>query len=598
MGILLVASLGAFFISTHSQRATAMRNSNAHDLDKILVSVAEMSTAFEQIRVNPMSQRSEVDQARVGRAVRSGEQALERVHIALEAGQYSESSERVLRQPTLSPLNELEDLFFLANKVVTSSRSDPGTAKAAALAANISRQVLPVLLKVSESELLSVQQAGHRQVLFSLVAILLTLGGMAVAFFTVLLPTERYVVSSQEEIEAGRQEALAASQAKSLFLATMSHEIRTPLNGVLGLNQLLLEGETDPERRQMLSLAVSSGQSLHQIINDILDLSKIEAGKLELERADFDVRQLCQEVGDLFAAQAKQKGIVLKLEVGDTGEGCWVSGFAKPTRQVVLNLVNNAVKFTDSGSIVLRLEEISGNAEKPRMVRISVQDTGIGISEDALDRVFDQFEQADASTTTRFGGTGLGLAIVKRLAEAMGGDVDVESTVGCGSTFSVVLPVRDAAPRPVFSQKRSRDLSCLEGRKVLVVDDNRVNRLVATKMLERLGCVVLCAEDGIAAVKAEADWRPELVLMDVRMPGIDGLEATRRIHDNAVEANRVAAPIVGLSANAMEEHREEGLAAGMDGYLTKPLKREALEEELLRHLNFKNAEEKENIKCA
>lgn len=594
LSILLIAVLGGVMISALGQRTVTVRAENAHDLDQILVAVAEMSIAFEQIRVDPDSQRSEVDQARVGRAVRSGRQGMERVLDALRRGAYSQEAAQVLQQPTLNPIDELTDLFFLADVISDFQHDGQKTAKAAHLAAGVSRQVLPVLMRVTQAEMAAAERANQRQVYVLVVAACISLAGIWVSVASVLLPMERYIVASQEEIEAGRQDAMAASRAKSQFLATMSHEIRTPLNGVLGVNQLLQDGEEDPEKQQMLALAVSSGNALLQIINDILDLSKIEAGKLELVAEDFDAVALCREVVDLFAVQAREKAVSMQLKVASELEAMWVRGHAKQARQIVLNLVNNAVKFTDSGEIVVRLDRDFGVSGEADFLRVSIRDTGVGIAEDALDRVFGQFEQEDASTTARFGGTGLGLANVRRLAEATGGQVAVESTQGSGSIFTVLLPV-EAAADGRSAVPADLDRTVLQCARVLVVDDNRVNQMVAGKMLEKLGCKVRSASDGDLAIRLASEWRPDVILMDVRMPGMDGLEATRRIRSNAKEARQPVVPIVGLSANAMEEHRREGLDAGMVGYLTKPLKRDALEAELVKQLHARNAKTKDEV---
>lgn len=599
LGILLVASIGAFGILSLAQRDVSVRSANVRVMDEVLVAVAEMSVAFEQIRINPKLQRSQVEQGRVSRALRTAQEGAFEMDTAFRAGLYSAEAEKIFLQMTLSPIDELRDLFLLAAIVADPENYANKTGKAAALAADISRQLIPVLQRVIQEEISAVDRASDRQLLLSIFAIFVALAGIGVVIALVLLPMEKYIVASQEEIEASRQEALAASVAKSQFLATMSHEIRTPLNGVLGLNQVLQDGETDPERRRMLALAASSGRSLLQIINDILDLSKIEAGKLELERGEFDAAALCQDVVDLFRVQAQEKGVALHFQVPDGCEASWVSGFAKETRQIVLNLVNNALKFTDSGSVGVHLAEDQDPVDGGQLMRIVVSDTGIGISKDALDRVFDQFEQADASTTTRFGGTGLGLSIVKRLAEALGGKISAESTEGEGSTFTVVLPVQKAKDRALPRSVSPRPELDLAGTRVLVVDDNRVNQLVAQKMLENLGCEVRAAHDGLVAVELEREWRPDIVLMDVRMPGMDGLEATRHIREAAQEAGRVAVSIIGLSANALQEHRRAGLEAGMDGYLTKPLKREALVVELRRHLSMIEVNKESEIsKCA
>ncbi len=385
-----------------------------------------------------------------------------------------------------------------------------------------------------------------------------------------------------EALTAARERAEAAARAKGDFLATMSHEIRTPLNGVLGMAYLLESGSLDARQQSQLATLRASAEGLSQLLNDILDLSKLEAGKLEIAWQPFRPAMTARAVADLLEPQARAKGIALQSIWADGTTG-WFLGDEVRLRQILLNLVGNAVKFTERGSVTIRLGRRDGG------LRISVEDTGIGIAAEAQAKLFERFEQADSSTTRRFGGTGLGLSICRSLVELMRGEIGVESEPGRGSRFWVELPLPGAeAPSPAHTASLEAAAAAVRfaGSRILVVEDNVVNQTVARQMLERMGCEVTLAADGKAGVEAARNGRFDLILVDCFMPVMDGFEAARTIRES--EMGRT--PIVALTAAVDEESRGRVLAAGMDGLLAKPLHPRRLVETLQRWLPGRTAE--------
>jgi len=375
-------------------------------------------------------------------------------------------------------------------------------------------------------------------------------------------------IQARDLEEAGRR-AEQANVAKAQFLATVSHEIRTPMNGVLGTTELLLQTRLDPVQRHLAETASQSATALLALIDDVLDLSRIEASKLTLNATVFDLRALVHEAVDLMATTARGKPVAL------SGTISWrlpdrVVGDAMRLRQVLVNLLHNAVKFTERGRIVLDVT-VLGATDEAVQLRFEVRDTGIGIAEDQFDSVFDAFTQVDASSTRRYGGSGLGLAIVKELAELMGGRVGVDSRVDQGSTFWLELTLaRAPAPAPTPPPVETSD--AVPAAHVLVVEDDAVNQMVLQAMLEQVGCRVEVVADGEAACEAAARTRYDVVFMDCHMPSMDGFAATRRIREEEVQRGATRTPIVALTALALAGDRERCLDAGMDDYMTKPVR--------------------------
>ncbi|MGC1301616.1 MAG: PAS domain S-box protein [Caulobacteraceae bacterium] len=362
--------------------------------------------------------------------------------------------------------------------------------------------------------------------------------------------------------------AEAASAAKSEFLATMSHEIRTPLNGVLGMAQAMAAGELDGVQRERLKVIVESGENLLSILNNILDLSKVEAGKIDLEAIPFDLKALMEHVHASFKGAAAEKDIFLDLKFDPD---CFTIFRGDPVRvrQIVSNLIGNAVKFTSQGGVSISV------ASAFEGVRIAVTDSGIGLSADQSANLFQKFVQADTSTTRKFGGTGLGLSIARELAALMGGSITLESSPGKGSTFTVKLKLERCAR--VEAQEDgvapAQDLSVL---RVLAADDNPTNRLVLATLLEQVGVTLVFAENGALAVEAWKAADFDLILMDIQMPYMDGTIASAMIRRLEIETGRSRTPIIALTADAMTHQLGAYQAAGMDDVVTKPINAKAL----------------------
>ena len=381
---------------------------------------------------------------------------------------------------------------------------------------------------------------------------------------------------AEQALIQARDEAEAATRAKSAFLATMSHEIRTPLNGVLGMAQAIAAGPLELAQRERLDVIRQSGETLLAVLNDVLDLSKIEAGRLELEEAEFDVAEVATGAHAAFSAIATQKGLTFDLTITRAAAGHYL-GDATRVRQVLNNLISNALKFTEAGRVAVTVDRRRG------ALTLTVADTGIGMPPTQQAALFQKFAQADASTTRRFGGTGLGLAICRELAELMGGRVDVESAEGVGSTFVATLPLprrerpaaRPASPVAAAAQAQPASVDGM-GLRLLAAEDNPVNQLVLKALLSQFGFEAVMVGDGVDAVAAWESGHWDVILMDVQMPRMDGPTAVRFIRERELAQGRRRTPIVALTANAMTHQVNEYLAAGMDGFVAKPIEVERL----------------------
>jgi signal transduction histidine kinase/CheY-like chemotaxis protein len=426
--------------------------------------------------------------------------------------------------------------------------------------------------------------------------IILLCFGFAMIGWRIVLLNRNELRQKTAELKERKAAAEAANQSKSAFLAAMSHEIRTPLNGVLGMAQSLQAENLTPDQEEQVSTIIESGETLMALLNDVLDLSKIEAGKFEIVPANTDLRHKLSRVFKLFEPRAQEKGLHFTFDVDQTVPPLVICDAVR-ARQCLSNLVSNAIKFTEVGEVAIR---VHGEAVEPGVVRvvITVRDTGIGMSREALANLFSEFGQADTTTSRRYGGTGLGLAIARKIARLMQGDITAESDLGIGSTFSFsfrtpVAQLEASVMPPVATPASEMDTQILRGKRVLVVDDNPVNRKVATLFLKYLEFEVLEAENGLVALDVLQDEQLDLVLLDLHMPVMDGEETARQIRDSGEVWSDI--PVIALTADMMQSEFNRLYAMGMDGYVAKPISQDALLSEIYRVLGESESHRRANV---
>ena len=387
-----------------------------------------------------------------------------------------------------------------------------------------------------------------------------------------------------QELTLAKDAAEEANVLKSQFLANMSHEVRTPLNGVLGMAQVMAMNPLSEAQKDRLDVIQKSGANLLSVLNDLLDLSKIEAGRMELEHAPFDIEEVASGAYSTFTSIANASGVSFSLVIAPEAAGRW-RGDSVRVRQVLYNLISNALKFTSEGQVQVRIDAAPSKTGK--VLSISVADTGIGIAPEVLPRLFEKFIQADNTMTRRFGGTGLGLTICRHMVELMGGKITVDSKLGEGTVFHVRLPLPWLGPiivipsPPAVSDTDESPDGGLKGMRILAAEDNATNQLVLKTVLYSLGIEPVIVEDGHLALEVWSNERFDLILMDIQMPQMDGVAATREIRRREAESGAARTPIVALSANAMKHQVVEYVAAGMDSHLGKPIQIDKLYATLL-----------------
>ncbi len=396
------------------------------------------------------------------------------------------------------------------------------------------------------------------------------------------LSLEGKILERTKELNKAKEEAEESTRAKSQFLSNMSHEIRTPLNGIIGITEIMMRESGEDHIKEMLQTVKYSADNLLGIINDILDFSKIEAGKVIFESLEFDIRKLFDNLEAVFLDRVKEKNLELKFEISENIPPVFVGDRVK-LNQILINLLGNAIKFTEQGYVKVnadfeKKDELSG------FLKVSVSDTGIGISEDKLDRVFESFIQSHSSIGRKFGGTGLGLTITKRLVELQHGEISVESVEGKGSEFIFSVPYKIAVGRENEAKEVVFiDASDLKGIRVLVVEDNTINQFVAASFLKNWKVVFEIANNGQEAIDILEHEGFDVVLMDLHMPVMNGFEASRKIRKSSLIKNAKDVPIIALSADAFEENKKKVLDAGMNDFTTKPIIQNELLEKLLMY---------------
>lgn len=431
-------------------------------------------------------------------------------------------------------------------------------------------------LRELESQLAE-QRARLKKVELGVMAMIMILAGLgAMGFVQRIDVANRRLQEAIDQMRDAKEQAERASRAKSDFVSRMSHELRTPLNAIIGFADLLEAEPLSPSHKGYVKLINDSGRHLMELINAVLDHAKIEAGGLTLEKISFDFHAAIDAVKTIVSDRATAKGLEFVAAI-DPHLPQFVVGDPTRLRQILINLLVNAVKFTERGSVELRIAPEEGR------IHFSVRDTGIGMDQEALSRLFKPFSQADDSVTRKFGGTGLGLLISKELIEAMGGSIEVESAPGVGTVFWFWLPLQQAAApaaQSVQGAAQLNDIADLVPGKVLVVDDNRVNLQLATAMLDRLGLAHETAESGADALSRLASAEFALVLMDMEMPEMDGITATQVLRKREAEQHKAPLPVIAMTANALQEDRDRCFAAGMDGYIAKPVSLTVLQKEI------------------
>ena len=397
--------------------------------------------------------------------------------------------------------------------------------------------------------------------------------------------THLNLVDSKRELAVAKAYAETASQAKGEFLANMSHEIRTPMNGIVTVVEFLEETSLTEKQREFTEIIKTSSENLLTIINDILDFSKIEAGQIELEKINFNPKKELETVLKPLELKAKDKGLVLKFSIDEKNIPRVLSGDALRIKQIIINLVNNAIKFTSSGGVFITVKK-QENKKYKNYLRFEVKDTGIGISQKNVHKLFKSFSQTDASSTRKYGGTGLGLAISKNLTELMGGEIGIDSRVGKGSTFWFCIPFDDKLSQGKYDEYKNipNVISSKRNLKILIVDDNAINRKVAEMTLSKLGHATELAVNGREAYNKYLTDKYDLILMDVHMPEMDGLETTSMIRKYELNhPGMPIIPIIAMTAAAMKGDKERFLESGMNDYISKPFKIIDIEKVILKH---------------
>ncbi|KUP91748.1 autoinducer 2 sensor kinase/phosphatase LuxQ [Tritonibacter horizontis] len=542
---------------------------NLAALDMALTSLTELSTAFEVLVQNPQPEEAYLAHRRIRSAAHTAENALKLLEAAQKSDGFSELTASLLERAQQNPISEFKQVLHFGRML--NERQNNNTkrtmVKIAEMAIEKTNALLPLYTEIWQQEANSFRATRTHPYLYIIGSLIFFGIGAGIAVRLVYLPMERSVVAAHQQLQSEKDKAEAASRSKTMFLALMSHEIRTPLNGIIGLTETLSDTNLTNDQKATIQLVNKSGHALLQLLNNILGTSRGEVMGEADEKEVFCLTDLCRDIVALFGSEGRNKGIDVRFQDDANADPVWIRSRSSQIRQVVTNLVSNAVKFTHVGSVSVILETRRVGSHYD--VSLSVVDTGIGISKQDISKVFLQFQQANDEIIKDYGGSGLGLSISQNIAQALGGEIDVESEAGVGTCFRFCFPV-EAAEAPQDTAVVPAHFIA-EDLKVLIVDDNRVNVLVAERVLNKMGVDIqsaMCAQEAMTAIQT---WKPDIVLMDIRMPKTDGLEATRQIKKLEMENAIPPVKIIGLSANYSQEDIDLGLTSGMCTYIAKPI---------------------------
>ncbi len=578
LGLIASATLASYVIDRAYLAEFEERREVSEALNTILATTSDQLVYLTQIRDAIGVYLAADDRNGLQRSLPALEAAVAALRAGVATGAMAPESREILQSPLYGPLPTVERIIETGTAIA--GDDDLWGAPSAYEVAVAGRQILevrPMFRRIREIENADLDRLAARMELWRKGGVAIVLSLLLVVWTWNFRPLLRRLRAERIALRNQWQRAEDASAAKSTFISTLSHEIRTPLVGILGAADLLRDSTDDRDRDDLAGTILTSGRSLLAVLNDILEFTKVEAGRVEIVQAPVDLAAMAGEIRALFRSSACAKGLTLALEISGPLAPAYLADGGR-LRQVLINLVGNAVKFTDAGAISIRLAARAAGSGR-HALRIEVADTGIGISEHEISAMFEAFRQANGSAERRHEGTGLGLAIARRLAEALGGTLTVVSRPGAGSTFTLALDLAVAAelPAPAEPARPATPPADRKGLAVLVVDDNATNRMIARRMLSKSGCAIAEAASGAEAIEAAERRRPDLIMMDVSMPGMDGYEAMRRIREAQSSLRHAPSRIVAVSAHAGREHEVECLMAGMDGILPKPYSRADVE---------------------
>lgn len=570
LGFLMLFALLSVAGVVTGRNAERTNKANLAAIDMTLVSLSELSAAFGVLTQRPTSQQSFVARSKIRRASERANVALSLLDAAVENEKFSAKNLATLTQVALNPITDFKQILYFCRMLNESQNTsdERSMIKISSLSLEISNRLMDVFSSIRQQETQSSEGAHQRVIFYTIGSVLLFCVGLLLSVWVVYLPMEKSVLATQRQLLNERDRAENASKVKTVFLASISHEIRTPLNGIIGLTETLSGSNLTPEQRETIKLVNKGGHGLLQLLNSILSAARGEALGSDEEISVFQPREVCHEVVTMFASTARQRGNKILFEYEQASGPIRVQARIGQFRQVLNNLLSNAIKFTQNGTITVSLSE-TVIGEKVQ-VELAIVDTGIGIAPNRMGAVFEEFQQAHDKDPTEYEGSGLGLSISRTIARSMRGDIICESELGVGTTFTFLFLADIAAPQAVTAPLPATDK--IKNLKVIIVDDNKVNILVTERILKRFGIEASSTSSPLEALAKIRDEQPEVVFMDIRMPEMNGLEATRRIRE--MEAKGLVSSgiyVVGVSANDSPSDIREAIAAGMSSYVSKPV---------------------------